>query len=146
MRRTNRWIHGGLLVAAIALAGCSPAANAAPPAAVTVTKIEGSDLKVMTLTADAAKRLDVQTIEVTNAPSGRPGTVVPYSALLYDLEGNTWVYTNPQGLDFVRASVTVDRIEGDAAFLKAGPQVGTKVVTVGVSEFHGVEAGVGGGH
>ena len=146
MRRTNRWIHGVLLVAAIALAGCSPAANAAPPAAVTVTKIEGSDLKLLTLTAEAAKRLDIQTQEVTKAPPGRVGTVVPYSALLYDLEGNTWVYTNPQGLDFVRAAVTVDRIEGGAVFLSDGPPVGTRVVTVGVSEFHGVEAGVGGGH
>lgn len=146
MRRTNQWIHGGLLVAAVVLAGCSPTANAAPPAAVTVTKIEGSDLKLMTLTAEAAQRLDIQTLEVADAPAGRTGTVVPYSALLYDLNGDTWVYSNPKDLDFVRVAVTVDRIEGDAAFLSAGPPVGTKVVTVGVSEFHGVEAGVGGGH
>ena len=145
MRRTNRWIQTGLLVAAFTFAGCSPAANAAPPAAVTVTKIEGSDLKLLTLTAEAAKRLDIQTQEVTRAPD-RTGTVVPYAAILYDLEGNTWVYTNTQGLDFVRAAVKVDRIEGDAAFLAEGPPVGTKVATVGVSEFHGVEAGVGGGH
>lgn len=82
---------------------------------------------------------------MTRAPAGRTGTVVPYAALLYDLEGNTWVYTNPQGLDFLRAAVKVDRIEGDAAFLTEGPPVGTRVATVGVSEFHGVEAGVGGG-
>ena len=42
-----------------------------------------------------------------------------------------------------RMAVTVDHITGDAAFLSAGPKVGTEVVTIGAAELYGVEEGVG---
>lgn len=145
MPQTNRWSLVGLGLAALLLAGCTPKAEAAPPPAVTVEKIDGSDLSILTLSPQAAQRLGVQTAEVTSASNGTR-TVVPYAALLYDLDGATWVYTNPAGLDFVRHSITVDRIVGGQAILTDGPPIGTKVVTVGVAELHGVEAGVGGGH
>jgi hypothetical protein len=97
--------------------------------------IEGTDLSRVILTEKAAQRIDVQTVPVR-------GTVIPYAAVIYDTEGNTWIYTNPEPLVFVRQSIVVDRIEGDEAFLSQGLDSGTMVVTVGVSELYGAETGV----
>jgi hypothetical protein len=68
--------------------------------------------------------------------------VVPYAAVLYGVHGETWVYTNPEPLVYVRQPIVVDHIEGDVAVLSEGPQVGTAVVTVGASELFGTETGV----
>jgi hypothetical protein len=75
--------------------------------------------------------------------SGAPKKVIPYSAVLYDASGDAWVYTSPEPLQFVRARVTIDRIDGDQAVLQEGPVAGTKVVTVGAAELFGAESGVG---
>jgi hypothetical protein len=68
--------------------------------------------------------------------------VVPYAAVVYGLEGETWVYTNPEPLVFVREPIVVDYIEGDQAYLTEGPPTGTNIVTVGVAELFGTETGV----
>jgi hypothetical protein len=62
---------------------------------------------------------------------------------VYDSAGGTWVYTMPQPLTFVRQVVVVETISGDKAYLKEGPDSGTKVVTVGVAELYGTEKGLG---
>jgi hypothetical protein len=143
----NRGISGTLAVlmlVTLAVAACGSSAKpAAGEAAVTVDEIEGSDLKKLTLSEHAAQRLGVSTAEVT-ASGG--ATTVPYAAILYDKKGATWTYTNPEGLVFVRAEVSVDHVAQDVAYLDAGPNPGTKVVTVGAAELWGVETGVGGGH
>ena len=69
--------------------------------------------------------------------------MVPYAAILYDLNGNTWVYTVPAPLTYVRASITVDHIDGDQVYLLDGPPEGTEVVTVAVAELYGIDTGVG---
>ncbi len=144
MDRRMIWVLGVLVVTSMTIAACgSPASKPAAEAAVTVDKIEGSDLKKLTLSEHAAQRLGLTTAEVT---ASGPETTVPYSAILYDKKGATWAYTNPEGLVFVRAEVTVDRVAQGVAYLGAGPDPGTKVVTVGAAELWGVETGVGGGH
>jgi hypothetical protein len=144
MDRRMMWMLGVLVVVSTTLAACgSPASKPAAEAAVTVDKIEGSDLKKLTLSEHAAQRLGLTTAEVT---ASGPETTVPYSAILYDKKGATWAYTNPEGLVFVRAEVTVDRVAQGVAYLGEGPDPGTKVVTVGAAELWGVETGVGGGH
>ncbi len=74
---------------------------------------------------------------------GGPRKVVPYSAVIYGLQGDTWTYTNPEPLVFVRHRITIDYIENDTAVLLDGPPAGTAVVTVGAAELFGVELGVG---
>jgi multidrug efflux pump subunit AcrA (membrane-fusion protein) len=69
--------------------------------------------------------------------------VVPVGALVYDLNGETWIYISPEPLHFLRYPVQVDYIEGDMVVLLEGPPVGTKVATVGVPELHGTDTGVG---
>jgi hypothetical protein len=68
-------------------------------------------------------------------------SVVPYSAVLYDAHGATWVYTNPESLVFVRERVSVDRIDGDRVILTDGPPAGTTIVTVGGAELLAAELG-----
>jgi hypothetical protein len=58
---------------------------------------------------------------------------------VYDSEGKTWTYINPQPLVFVRHPITVDSIKGDQAILSDGPDSGTAVVTVGAEELFGSE-------
>ena len=148
MRRSDRWMFLGLLIAGLLLAGCSQstsqkvAAAQVPP--VTVEPIDGTDLKRVTLIPRSAERLGIQTAAVTQERvAGALRTVMPYAALLYDENGDTWAFTNPEGLAFVRDSVTVDFIEGDLVVLSDGPSVGTLVVTVGAAELYGAESGIG---
>jgi hypothetical protein len=70
-------------------------------------------------------------------------TVVPYAAVLYDSHGDTWVYTSPEALVFIRHKVKIEYIEGDRAVLSEGPAVGMNVVTIGAAELLGTEFEVG---
>lgn len=138
-----------LAVLALGVAACTgPSAEAAHnEPAVVVEEVPGSDHDRLKLSAKAAERLGIETVEVAQGSGGDARrTVVPYAAVVYDAHGLTWTYTNPDGLAFVRHAITIDRIDGDSAILSAGPPVGTKVVVVGVAELWGVENGVGGGH
>jgi hypothetical protein len=134
-----RWIVVVLLLVPLLVAACggSTGEEAFEQHAV-AEKVEGGKLIRVVLTEDAAKRLDIRTAPVRN-DGGR--TVIPYAAVLYDPTGETWTYTNPEHLVFVRKDISVRRIEGNRAFLRAGPSVGTPVVTVGATELWGVEYG-----
>jgi len=82
-------------------------------------------------------------VQVTLVGSSMPRKLIPHAALLYDAHGDTWVYTNPAPLVFVRQHISVNYIEGDRVVLFAGPPTGTAVVTVGAAELYGAETGVG---
>jgi hypothetical protein len=84
-------------------------------------------------------------VEVSMVPTGATQKIVPYDAVLYDLNGKAWVFTSPEPLVYVRAPITVDYIEDDLAVLSEGPPAGTEVVTAGASELFGAESGIGGG-
>jgi len=98
-------------------------------------EIEGSELKRVILTEKAAERIGLQTVPVN-------GLVIPYSAVIYDVEGNTWIYTNPAPLTFVREQIDIIRIEGDQAYLSQTPEFDAPIVIVGVAEIYGAETGV----
>jgi hypothetical protein len=98
------------------------------------------------LTQRAAERLQIRTAPVgtLRASAGaRALMTIPFSALLYDASGNTWTYTNPESLTFVRVRVTVERVDRSTAILSRGPAFGTRVVIVGAPELLGTETGVG---
>jgi hypothetical protein len=137
MKRMKLFLLIVMTVTALQLAACGGAKPATTekinPS--TLEEIEGSDIKRVILTEKAAERIDVQTVPVS-------GLVIPYSAVIYDTEGNTWIYTNPAPLTFLRAPVVIDRIEGDEAFLSQGLESDAPIVTVGVIEIYGAETGV----
>lgn len=131
------------VLAALGLAGFfvflgknSKAPAHSEPAQVTV--MPGGEGKAVILQEQARTRLDIQTAEVAAQP-----LAVPYAALLYETDGTTWVYTNPEPLVYVRHRIEVDRIEGDRVLLVSGPPAGAAVVTTGAAELLGVELGVG---
>jgi hypothetical protein len=106
----------------------------------TVEPVEGTDVSTVTLTEEAADRIDVQTRAVE---SSKGELTIPYAAVLYDPAGDTWTYTSPEPLTFVRAPIDVDKIVGDRALLSDGPPAGTDVVVVGAAELLGTEYEVG---
>ncbi|MGA9749086.1 MAG: hypothetical protein WBQ50_16640 [Nocardioides sp.] len=141
-------VLGAAVVATLAMLGPAQGGNVTAsdeehgPAL--VEPVAGSDLSSVTLTERASERLDIQTAP-TQASTGSNDArvVVPYASLLYDAQGDTWVYTNPDPLVFVRAAVDVRSIDGDEVRLDAGPEAGVLVVTVGAAELYGAELGVG---
>ena len=137
MKRIHSLLLMLIMVAALGLAACGPkpAATSEKINPSTLEEIEGSDLQRVILTEKAAERIGVETVPASEM-------VVPYAAVIYDIEGNTWVYTNPSPLTFVRAQIVIDRIEGDQAFLSEGLGTDAPIVTVGVAEIYGAETGV----
>jgi hypothetical protein len=101
----------------------------------------GTTLKKVTLTAKAAERLGIQIDQVREDPSGR--RIVPYSSILYDLTGRTWVYVHAAPMTFVREPVKIDTIKGENVYLSDGPPAGTNVLAAGVPQVFGTEVGVG---
>ncbi len=147
MQRSNRWMVALLIIVCLQLSACGQTTASAeedtPPAK--VVHIAGSDLSRVILTADAVKRLDLQTAPVREMQvRGVQQKVIPYSAILYDIHGAAWVYTNPSSLTYMRAPVNVDHIDGNQAVLSAGPPSGTQIVTVGAPELYGTEFEISG--
>lgn len=130
-----------LVLLALTLPGCSqPPAEAAlaGDTAAILQEIPGSDVKRIVLSEHAVGNIGLQTSATSTDPkSGK--LIVPYLAILYDSQGKTWVYTNPEPLAYVRQPVTVARIDADVAQLSAGPAPGTTVVTLGAEELFGAE-------
>ncbi len=109
-----------------------------------VEPIDGSEFSRVILTEKAVERLDIQIAQVSMEDiDGSQFKVIPYSAVMYGLQGEVWTYTtNPTSRIYVRQIIVVDYIEGDMAILTEGPDVGTSVVTVGASLLYGAEVGV----
>ena len=137
-----RWM-GVLLLVGLPLTGCNGDSNSPDTSdAATVKPIAGSKVSEVTVSAAAAKRIDLRTTSVSGAV-GASSTQVPYSAILYDPDGGTWVFAKIEGLTFVRKPIKVAEVTGDTALLTSGPPLGTSVVTVGAAELYGAEIGVG---
>ena len=133
-----------LIIAALQLSACAQKqASAEKVSPVQLATMEGTDLKRLVLTEKAAERIDLQTAKVEEeSVNGIIRIVVPYAAVIYDLHGETWLYTNPEPLTYVREAIIIDSIDGDKAILVEGPSNGTEVVTIGVAELFGAETGV----
>jgi hypothetical protein len=98
--------------------------------------IKGTDVQRVIFDAVAAKRVGLQTAPIRQNGEGK---IMPYDALILDPEGNTYAYTAPEPLTYVRKEVEVDRVDSDSVVLSDGPPAGTKVVTVGAAEVYGTE-------
>lgn len=146
MQNRTLWMMVGLLVASLFMAACSGGAGAVAVAAekpYKLEKIDGSDFNLVTLTEKAAQRLVLETGKVSEIEAaGAKRLVVPYSALIYGLHGENWVYVTPKPLSFHRVAVTVDYIEGDNVFLLDGPAADTEIAMTAVAELYGVDTGV----
>ena len=129
-----------LLPLAVAAAGCGSSVDDESAQPAVIEHVKGSNAERVRLTADAARRIGVQTAVVRRGGSGAE-VVIPYAALLYDPDGNTWTYTNPAPLVFQRREIEVAGIDGNTVLLSKGLRAGTRVVTEGATEIWGVEYG-----
>ena len=142
--RLSRITTVALIGAALALASCKSdkVAETYHPAKLDSTEVKG--IMRVTLVADAAERIGLQTTEVreervTVGGASQMRRVIPYGALMYDTKGKTWTFTSTGPLSFVRKQVVVEDIVGDRVILSDGPPAGTVVVTVGAAELMGAE-------
>jgi membrane fusion protein, heavy metal efflux system len=96
--------------------------------------------------------------EIANAPlTFRPGEkvgvsfgtdqaetlVVPWSAIIHDINGGEWVYENVSPQTYSRRRVEVLHVRDGFAALARGPKPGVPVVKTGAAELFGTEFGVG---
>jgi hypothetical protein len=153
--RNRWWIAAALIIAGVAayavyqgIDGSSKASTKAAVEPAVVEHIDGSDIARVTLSAVAIERLDLRTVPARKVSvDGKSRAVVPYGAVLYDPNGETWIYTSPKPRTFTRQRITVDSIDGSRAVLSAGPAPGTQIVIVGTQELWGAELGIdGSGH
>lgn len=147
MRTGRSYGMAALCVAAgLALVGCQTLASGAetdggnPPATVQIDA--GGGPSTLTLVEEAVERLGIETEPVEQSPEG---LVLPYAAVVYDADGGTWAFVELEPRTYQRAPITISSITADRAVLSAGPAPGAAVVTVGVAELVGVEAGISGG-
>jgi hypothetical protein len=131
-----------LIAAGVSLSACSDSPETAYPEMAIHSEpakletIKGTDVKRVMFSAEGAKRVGLQTADI-RADDQRK--VIPYAAVIYDPEGNTFTYTSPERLTFVRQEIEIDRVDGDRVVLFGGPPAGTEVVTVGAAEVYGTE-------
>ena len=97
-----------------------------------VTPAEHGDHATVTITELAAERIGLETVPIEKSQ-------IPYAAILYDAEGQAYVFVNTKGLSFHREDVDIADVDGDTVELADGPPAGTQVVTVGVPQIHGAE-------
>lgn len=141
MKQVNRWMVAALVTVGLQLMACqSHHAGHHTEHPAEIADIPGSNVKKVTLTEMAVKRIAIQTAQVREQADKK---MVPYSSLIYDPKGQTWVYTSPQPRTFVRHKVEVNKIDGDTAVLQDGPPAGTLIASVGVAELYGTEFKVG---
>ena len=145
MQHYTRWMIVVLIIAGLQMSACDRKASTykfIEPAH--VEHIEGAKLSKVTLTEKAIERIDLKMAPIEERQFlGTPQKVVPYSALLYDKYGKTWLYKSIEPRTFVRHPIKVDYIEGNLAVLLDGPPTDTQVVTVAVAELFGAEIGIG---
>lgn len=151
-RRSRRWLGvcGAMVLAGVTAfavydgVASSPKASAVADAEsmATVQRIGDTGLTGVVLKPSAAKRLEIRTAPADAVfVRGTRRTVIPYTAVLYDSTGDTWTYTSPRPLVYVRRNIRIDEIDGGVAVLSKGLRPGTRVVTVGSAELWGIEYG-----
>jgi hypothetical protein len=127
---------------AAALAGCaSSTPSSSQPPTFILTTAPGSSEPTITLTPLGATRVGLETASVTVGTSGQ--ATFPYSALLYEPNGQAAVYVSTGTLAFQRSFVTVGTIVGNTVTVTSGVTPGQRVATDGSEELLGVQNGVG---
>jgi hypothetical protein len=143
-RRQLRTACAGLVLIAgvVSLSACGEASSgydyetASHHVPAKLEPIKGTDVQRVIFDAEAAERVGLQTAPIREDGQGK---IMPYAALIYDADGNTYTYTAPEPLTYVREEISVDHFDGDSVVLSDGPPAGTEVVTVGVDEVYGTE-------
>ncbi len=147
MRIARAFGIGSLALATgLGVAGCQTSASAgaeeAIAAAASVEESPDGGPAVLHLTEESLLRLGLETGTVQRS---RGGLTMPYAAVVYDAEGESWAFVELEPGTYQRQPIAITEVEGDTVRLSEGPEPGTAVVTVAAAELVGVEAGISGG-
>ncbi|HPW17518.1 MAG TPA: efflux RND transporter periplasmic adaptor subunit [Candidatus Aminicenantes bacterium] len=102
-----------------------------------------SDLYYELRNRDGALRLGQRVAVTLIAKGAEEALAVPAAAVLYDMQGGTWVYVRSAPTVFVRTRVDVRHTVGGLAVLGRGLAAGAEVVSAGAAELFGTEFGAG---
>jgi hypothetical protein len=139
LSRLARPLAAGLAVigCGIALSACDEVpSNLREAQPYKVQPIKGTDRNTVTMADETAGLLPVETTEVR---SNGKLKVIPHDALIYNPDGDVFVYTKPKAETYIRRPVRVERVSGDKVWLAAGPEAGTTIVTTGSAELLATE-------
>ena len=106
----------GVAVLGLSACGDSTSDSGEKPAPASLEEVAEGEIGRITLTEDAAQRLDIQTAEV-EAGAGS-GLQLPFDAVIYQPDGTTWVYASPETLVFKRERLEMHQV--DAAAVAVG--------------------------
>ena len=67
--------------------------------------------------------------------------VIPFSAVVYDMHGGSWLYVKLSTLTYNRRRIEISHVIGSDAVIARGVIAGEEVVTAGVAELYGTEFG-----
>jgi hypothetical protein len=144
--RLTRLLVAGLalLACAIGLSACSEVkSNLVESQPYKLEPIKGTDIQRVKLADEIASNLGLETALVRRDGNRK---VVPHAALIYNPDGEVFVYTRPKPQTYVRVPVEVSSVVGNRAELSDGPSSGTEVVTVGPAELLATEYEIGNQH
>lgn len=112
---------------------------AAPPSATSAT---GTVDIYYELPAGSASRSPGERLSISLMLAGEETSLtVPWSALVYDVHGNTWLYVEKGPTAYGRQRAILRRVQGGRAVLDSGPPPGTPIVCAGAAELFGFETG-----
>lgn len=136
-----RLLAGALAMTVLASCGYHQDSAEEPAEAVAVSKVPGTELTRLAVEPEAVETIGIETENVTGV-AGADVRSLPVAALLYGPDGAPFVYVRSAENTFDRRPVTVDRVDGDVATLRDGPDAGSAVVTQGAAELVGMEFGL----
>jgi hypothetical protein len=139
LSRLPRRLGAGLALVAsgLVLGACSEVeSNLRENQPYKVTPIEGRDVQLVTMEDATAALLPVETTTVRREGKRK---VVSHVAVIYNPDGDAFVYTKPKAETYVREPIEIIRVDGDKAVLSDGPPAGTEVVTTGSAELLATE-------
>lgn len=99
------------------------------------------DLYFEVANPDGALRPGERVAVLLYLKGGSEGLVVPWSSVVRDLHGGSWVYERTAEGRYVRRRVEVAYVTGEDAVLARGPEPGALVVRTGAAELFSTEFG-----
>ena len=107
------------------------------------TNAASADLFFELSNADSRFRLGEKVRVTLTQRRDTESLLVPFSAILYDIHGGTWVYARTAPQVYARQRVELHHVADSLAVLTRGPAPEVEVVSVGAAEIFGTEFGGG---
>lgn len=126
-----------MIAAGLLLAACDEVpSNLREAQPYEVIGAEDAPIKRVKMADETAALLPVE-LKSVRREAGRK--VVSHDAVIYNPDGDSFVYTKPEAEMYVRAPIEITRVTGNTAVLSEGPAVGTRIVTTGSAELLATE-------